>query len=118
METNLPNTCTRDKQAARPARGVIVLEIHNECVLLLQLLWSVDQGSAELLKAHKKCVLLLQLLWTVDQGNALDVSGVADAAMRERLIELFSNLPLERTKKVQRPVCLLIDDDRNPQRAL
>lgn len=45
---------------------------------------------------------LLQLLWTVDQGNALDVSGVADVGMRERLIELFSNLPLERTKKVQR----------------
>lgn len=42
---------------------------------------------------------LRQLLWTVDQGNALDVSGVADVTMRERLIELFSNLPLERTKK-------------------
>jgi hypothetical protein len=41
-----------------------------------------------------------QLLWTVDQGSALDVSGVADAAMRERLIELLSSLPLRCTKKV------------------
>lgn len=45
--------------------------------------------------------LLLQLLWTVDQGSALDVSGVADASMRERLINLLSNLPLERTKKMR-----------------
>ncbi len=49
-------------------------------------------------------MFLLQLLWKVDQGNALDVSGVADTAMRERLVELFSNLPLERTKQVLRPV--------------
>lgn len=49
-------------------------------------------------------MFLLQLLWKVDQGNALDVSGVADTAMRERLVELLSNLPLDRTKQVLRPV--------------
>ena len=46
-------------------------------------------------------VLCPQLLWTVDQGQALEVSGVADTAMRGRLVELLSNLPLLALRNVQ-----------------
>lgn len=42
----------------------------------------------------------------MDQGSALDVSGVADAAMRGRLIELLSSLPLRCTKKVWEEISL------------
>ncbi len=49
-----------------------------------------------------------QLLWKVDQGDALDISGLPDAVLLERLTLLLSNLPLRRTKQVPslQPQCM------------
>ena len=46
-------------------------------------------------------VLAVQLLRRVDAGEALELNGMADVALQQRLLELFKQLHLRCTRKVR-----------------
>lgn len=49
------------------------------------------------------CVSYLQLLRRVDAGEALDLAGIPDLSLQQRLRHLFRQLHLHCTNKVQHP---------------
>ena len=42
----------------------------------------------------------VQLLWRIDQGEAVQISGIPDPWLRDKLQQLFGNLSLASSSKV------------------